>query len=70
MEEEKNNIGEFGFVIITKKNDQGNLHFQTRIINKKVPLELIVMQMKAFLKQVEKDYFNSFNQTATFFREE
>ena len=70
MEEEKNNIGEFGFVIVTRQNADENFHYQTRIINRKVPLELIAMQLRAFLAQLEKEYFDTFNQTANFFREE
>ena len=70
MEEERNNIGEFGFVIVTKQNALGNMNYETRIINKKVPRELIIIQMRAFLKQLEDEYFDKFNETATFFRED
>lgn len=70
MEEENNKVGEFGFAIMGLRQPDGNTEYQTSIINQNIPSEVIIMQLKAFLANVEKDYFDKFNETVGSFREE
>ena len=34
-------------------------------VNQSVPVEVVIMQMKAFLSNLEKDYFNNFDKNTS-----
>ena len=60
MEQGKSNRKLFGFFIEVKE-DFSILPEKAKILNQGVPMELVIMQMRAFLYKVEKDYFDEFN---------
>ncbi|GEM_PF-6734214 len=69
MTEEPREVSKFIFGIVTSQAE-GRINYQTNVMNKKVPVEVIAMQLRAFLAQLEKEYCDTFNQTTNFFREE
>lgn len=62
MPEEPEEIGRFAFGIKVLRHADGNLEYQTRSLNQGVLVEIIIMQLRAFLNKVEKDYFDEFEQ--------
>ena len=56
----KNRIGGFAFGINVIKHDDGSLSYYTKTENNKVPVELVILQMKSYLKDLEDKYFNDF----------
>ena len=63
MSEEPAEVGLFMVSIRTLQHRDGRIQYQTSMMNKRVPTEIIIMQLKAFLANVEKDYFDNFNET-------
>ncbi len=67
MPEETNEIGKFGFGIKILRHSDVKIEYQTQSANQGVPIEIVIMQMKAFLNNLEKDYFSNFDKgTARF----
>ena len=62
---EPTEISKFGFGIKIVKHFDGKIEYQTQSANKRVPIEIIIMQMKAFLNNLEKNYFDNFNKRAS-----
>lgn len=60
MVEEENEMKGFGFIINIKNGLYNKNSYKTRILNSGVPTELIIMQMRAFLDNLEQGYFNEF----------
>ena len=60
MEQENNNRKLFGFIIEMKDNFS-MIPERAKILNNGIPMELVIMQMRAFLDKAEKDYFDEFN---------
>ncbi len=60
-EEEPIELGQFGFGIKVLRKPDGEIIYTTRAINKKIPIEVIMAQMKAFLNKMEKEYFDKFD---------
>ena len=54
MAEEHNEIGRFIFGLKAFKEEEG-LRYQIQSINENIPIEIIIMQLKAFLGSIEKD---------------
>lgn len=62
MEQENSNRKLFGF-FIEIKDDFNISPEKAKILNQGVPMELVIMQMRAFLDKAEKDYFEEFNKS-------
>lgn len=60
-------IGKFGFGIKILRHSDGRIEYQTQSANKGVPIEILIMQMKSFLNNLEKDYFDNFNKNTSKF---
>lgn len=62
MSEEPREIGRFAYLLKIFKLPDGNLQYEPQTVNDKIPIEIIIMQLKAFLNSIEKEYFDSFQQ--------
>ncbi len=69
-EDEPNELGGFGFGIKILRYSDGHIEYQTQSANEGVPIEAVIMQMKAFLRNLEKDYFTTFDENLSKFKEE
>lgn len=61
MSDEPREIGRFIFGIRVLEQIDGSPEYQTQSMNQGVPVELVIMQLKAFLNKLEKDYFDEFD---------
>ena len=57
----ENEIGRFGIGIRVFRREDGSLEYQTQSVNQGVPIEIVIMQLKAIINKQEKDYFDEFN---------
>lgn len=57
----ENEIGRFGLGILVSRREDGSLEYQTQSVNQGVPIEIVIMQLKAFINKQEKDYFDEFD---------
>ena len=55
------NIGNFTLGIQLEMKDNGDLKCNTSWLNNNVPIEMIAMQIKAFLEQTKNEYFLNFD---------
>ncbi|RJQ16844.1 hypothetical protein C4573_02150 [Candidatus Woesearchaeota archaeon] len=55
-----NRIGRFGLAITAFYNN-GNFEVLVQSANEGIPIELVLMQLKAFLRNQENNYFNNFD---------
>lgn len=62
MSEEGNEIGRFVFGIRVFLQEDG-VEYQTQSMNNGVPPETVIMQLRAFLNKMEKEYFDEFEQS-------
>ena len=60
MDEERREIGRFTFRLVVHKRADGSLEYETEKLNDNIPVEIVIMQLKAFLNGLEKEYFSSF----------
>ena len=60
MSEEPREIGRFAYLLKVSKLPDGNLQYEPEAMNDNIPIEIIIMQLKAFLNNIEKDYFDTF----------
>ena len=57
----------FGFGIRLFNSPKGEVAISVQAVNNGVPEEIVLMKMRAWLQQQEKDYFNDFDKgTASF----
>ena len=56
-----NEIARFALGIRLLKFPDGSTQAQTESLNQGMPIELIIMQMKSFLKNQENNYLKEFN---------
>lgn len=61
MDEE---LGRFEFTIIFLRRADGNMWLDTNWRNEGIPKDSIIMKMRAFVRHVERAYFDSFEQHA------
>lgn len=61
MTEERKITGRFVFGIQIAQNPDGTENVETTSKNNNIPEEILIMQMKAYLKNIEKKYFDNFN---------
>ena len=50
----------FAFAIRTVNLSEGNKKYQSMAINNDIPTEAVILQMKAYLKGLEYQYYNDF----------
>ena len=67
MPDEPKEIGKFGLGIKIIRHPDGRVEYQTQSANQSVPVEIVIMQIKAFLNNLEKDYFNNFDRSTSKF---
>ncbi len=58
MSEEAQELAEFGFGIKLIRNTDEKLEFKMQSVNTCIIKEVVITQMKAFLKDLEINYFN------------
>ena len=54
----------FNFIIEEIKQPDGSTTYKTLVTNTLFEEELIIMQMRAYLQRIERNYFNSFDQAS------
>lgn len=70
MPEEPTEIGRFAFGIRVLKHDDGRVELKTQSFNESIPQEMIIMQLKAFLRNLENDYFDNYDENTSRFKNE
>ena len=58
MAEKSRELGKFGFGIKIVRRSDGSVGYETQSVNEGVPIEIVIMQLRAFLKKLEKNYFS------------
>lgn len=56
--------GQFVYGLRVVRLPDGDLKYETQSINKGVPIEIVIMQLRVLLKQLEKSYFAQFEKEA------
>ena len=59
----------FGFGIRVIKKPDGQEEYQTRTSHEGVSSEIVIMQLRAYLHALEKDYFDDFNAHALHYKQ-
>ena len=62
MAEEPHEIGRFAFLLRIFRSPDGNLQYEPQSINENIPIEIVIMQLKTFLNNLETNYFNAFKE--------
>ena len=62
MTQEKE-VGRFAFVLRALAGKDGKTRFEAKSMNQNVPLELAIMQLKAFLRNLENEYFDNYDRS-------
>lgn len=60
MTDEGREIGKFLFGLKVFKKPDGSFEYKIQSLNDNIPVEIVIMQLKAFLASLEKEYFESF----------
>ena len=55
MPERPTEIGRFGLGIRIIRHPDGKVEYQTQSANENVPVEIVLMQIRAFLRNIEKE---------------
>ena len=69
-EEQPSEIGRFGFGIKLLRHADGRIEYETQSVNDGILIEMVIMQMKAFLNGLQKDYFDNFDKGSSKFKAE
>lgn len=70
MPEEPKIIGRFAFGITLYEHSDGRIEYRTQSRNESIPLEIILMQLRAFLRNQENEYFDNYNKSISKFDDE
>ena len=62
--------GNFAFVIKVKYDPEGVPDYSTHVVNQSVPLEIVMMQMSAFLHKIRQEYFKDFDDGAAMLKKD
>ncbi len=54
----------FYFLIESLPDYEGNYSYSTQIVHLNIPIEIVIMKMRAFLRSVEGDYYQNFRNDA------
>lgn len=68
MSKEPKEIGRFAFGIRLFRYSDGRTEWRLQSANEGVPNEIVIMQMKAFLRNLENDYFDNFDKNTAKFK--
>lgn len=60
MTDESREIGRFAYWLRVLKLSDGNLQYEPQSVNENIPIKIIIMQLKALINKLEKDYFDEF----------
>lgn len=60
MPEGLTELGRFALGIKIFRNSDGSISYQTKDVNEGVPIEIVIMQIKAFLKDLEDNYYQKY----------
>lgn len=58
-EENKKRIGVFGIGIEAFQQEDGKINYEFNKLNANIPPEVIIMQLKRFIKNLKSEYFSS-----------
>ena len=58
---ERNEIGKFGVGFIMLKSQEGVISFELREQNNNVSDEVIIMQLKIYLRNIKENYYNKYS---------
>ena len=61
MPEDQAEISSFGIGVKVFQKPDGDIDYQHYIMNNETPPEIVIMQIKSILQQLEKEYFDRFN---------
>ncbi len=57
---EDREIGRFLFGLKVFKKSDGSFEYKIQTLNDNIPLEIVIMQLKALLNNLKKEYFDNF----------
>ena len=64
---ERNEIGKFGVGFIMLKSQEGVISFELREQNNNVSDEVIIMQLKIYLRNIKENYYNKYSKKNSWF---
>ena len=70
MSRNKNEHGEFFLSIRYMQDSDGVFDYSTGSENQGVPTELVLMQLRAYIKNMEREYFKDFDSKVSKFKQE
>jgi hypothetical protein len=56
-------VGRFAFVLRALARPDGKTRFEAKSMNQNVPTELAIMQLRAFLRNLENEYFENYDRS-------
>ena len=65
MPSEPNEVGRFVFGIRLYRYPDGTVEYRTQSRNQGIPIEIVLMQLKAFLRNQENDYFDKYDKSVS-----
>ena len=57
-------IGEFALALTAFRTGDGDLEYGIKSVNKGIPIEIVIMQLRAHLRGIERRYFDEFDKAA------
>jgi len=70
MKGEPEEIGRFAFGIKLLRYSDARTEWNLQSANEGVPIEIVIMQMKVFLRNLENDYFDNFDKNTAKFKKQ
>ena len=70
MPEEPKIIGRFAFGITLYRHPDGKIEYRTQSRNEGIPTEIVLMQLRAFLRNQENDYFDKYDKSMSGFNDD
>lgn len=61
-------IGRFAFGITLYRYSDGTVEYRTQSRNQGIPIEIVLMQIKAFLRNQENEYFDRYDSSVSKFK--
>ena len=60
MPEDQTEVSSFGIGVKIFRNEKGDFNYQHYMLNNGTPKEIMIMQLRRFIKELEREYFNQF----------
>lgn len=60
MQDDLDEPSRFALGLTALRQPDGNFDCAMQTVNQGIPIEIVIMQLRAFLKQMEHNYFSSF----------